>query len=180
MKEMDWFFRCTNYATSRKFYYENNNYDTDDDDYSEYGGGGWWLNDHGWREPRMRYHVDSERGKDLALQTWLTNRFKRRLYQSVEHDANNPSRPPRSLWPTINEKWQIALQTHAVRELTRHYRAYTQTMVPVAGETSVSESQVIGWLDQPEGATGIPLSTLLSHIMGENWHQELIARTSAI
>jgi hypothetical protein len=184
MKEMDWFFRCTNYATSRKFYYSNadSDYDTDDDDdyYNEYGRGGWWLNDHGWREPRNRYHIDSERGKDLALQAWLTNRFKRRLYQSVEHDENDPSRPPTCLWPTINEKWQTALQMHAVRKLVPHYRTYHQTMTPVAGEMLVSETQVTDWLDQPEGAIGIPLSSLLSRIVGENWHQKLIARARSI
>jgi hypothetical protein len=213
MKEMDWFFRCTNYATSRKFYYSNadSDYDTDDDD-NDYNGGG-------------EFHVDSER--DLALQNWLKKRFKRRLYQSLEHDQDDPSPPPKSLWPTINEKWQTALQTHAVRILAPHLRTYSQTMVPVDEETFVesqvtdwlyqpegateaigmppsillsrilgdtvrklapyyntysfvSESLVISWLEPPEGAIGIPLCTLLHHIMGENWHQDLIARTSAI
>ncbi|CAO3669050.1 unnamed protein product [Umbelopsis ramanniana] len=177
MKEMDWFFRCTNYETSRKtFYYSSgySDYDTDDDDDEDN------YNDHGSREPRRRYRIDSERGKNLALQTWLTNRFERRLYQSVEPDQDDPSRPPRSLWPTINEKWQTALQTHAVQKSAPYYRTYSQTMVPVEGETFVSESQVIGRLDQPEGAIGIPLSSLLSRILGENWHQNLIARASAI
>jgi hypothetical protein len=41
-------------------------------------------------------------------------------------------------------------------------------MVPVDRETFVSESQRIDWLDPPEEAIGIPLSTLLSRILGDD------------
>jgi hypothetical protein len=189
MKEMDWFFMCTSYATSRRMFYtrhDDRDHDISDDDrvddhyYNVSGARGRWLKGSALGRPRRRFHIDRETAKDLALQTWLTNRFERRLYQCVEHDQNDPSRPPTSLWPTIDEKWETALQTHAIEKLAPHYRTYTQTMRPVEGETPVSEIQVISWLDQPEVAIGIPLSTLLSRIMGYNWHQRLIARISTI
>ncbi|KAI8577266.1 hypothetical protein K450DRAFT_253018 [Umbelopsis ramanniana AG] len=177
MKEMDWFFRCTTYATSRKFHYYSygeSDYDTDDDDYGYRRD--WWQNDRGWDQPRKQYHINSERGKDTALETWITSRMNKRLYQRIDQDPDDQFRPPSSLWPAINEKWQSAIRRRALQELTSHYRKYYQNLVNTsdAREISVSERQVIDWLDEPEAVVGSRLSSALRLIMGENWHRELI------
>ncbi|KAG2187076.1 hypothetical protein INT44_003304 [Umbelopsis vinacea] len=171
MMEMDWFFRCTSYATSRKSfynYYEESEYDTDDD--------------YGWEQPRWRYSINSEKGKDEALENWINTRIVKGRYQRVDQDQDNKSRPPSSLWPTINGKWQRAVRAHAIRKLIPHYRNYHQNWIATAaaGEISVSERQLIDWLDAPETEIGSRHSSALRLIMGEHWHQELIGIISIL
>jgi F-box-like/XPA protein C-terminus len=139
MKEMDWFFRCTSYATSRKVFYDSygdSDYDTDDD-----YRGDWWMNDRGWSQPRRRYNINSDRGKDEALDNWLTKRINRRVYRRIDQDPNDEFRPPSSLWPTINEKWQRATRVRSVQKLTPHYRKYYQNFMSTASSGVMSLSE---------------------------------------
>ncbi|KAH8550015.1 hypothetical protein BGW37DRAFT_499771 [Umbelopsis sp. PMI_123] len=179
MKEMAWFFRCTNYESSRKFYYDSyGDSDDYDSDYDDYGGGRrpWWRDDYGWREPRRRYRIDSERGKDLALDDWVRRRLSRASYQNVESDPDDDFRPPVSIWPTINVKWLRMIKQHAVKKITPEFRAYRQNLIATASvsEISISENQVIHWLEQSANQDRTTLSSVLIGILGENWHQELI------
>ncbi|GAB5586712.1 hypothetical protein Unana1_01612 [Umbelopsis nana] len=116
MKEMAWYFRCTNYKTSRLVYEE---YDSDDySDYSDYYG------DYGyrrWGSPRQRVTVNSDLGKRKALNSWVASRIDRGIYTSVHDDPDTDNRPPSSLWQSIDEKCLSRLKNIAVRKLSSAY-----------------------------------------------------------
>ncbi|KAF7722695.1 hypothetical protein EC973_002858 [Apophysomyces ossiformis] len=101
MMEMDWYFRCTNYASARYIEVEYDDYDdwydSEESDWSDWGY---------FRGPRRM--VDSDHGKRVALTGWVKARLASGNLQPVSEDHDTPERPPRSLWPEIARK-SIAL-----------------------------------------------------------------------
>lgn len=127
MKEMAWYFRCTDYETLRVTYEEE--YD--------YGDRSW-----GWgRTPRMRSTIDSETGKNLALNKWIRDRIFDEIYTPVKDDPDNDNRPPMSLWGTINGKWMSQLKSHAAAKLNAAYRKQYPNFIELVSSGRVPDKE---------------------------------------
>ncbi|KAJ3337821.1 hypothetical protein HDU93_000440 [Gonapodya sp. JEL0774] len=90
MEEMDWFFACTNYSSARVFY----------EDYSDYGDE--YDSSGGYNRSRRRKYVDSEHGKEVALNKWVSKRVSRGIWTSPANDTDTDMMPPESLWDTVD------------------------------------------------------------------------------
>ncbi|CAO3664728.1 unnamed protein product [Umbelopsis vinacea] len=127
MKEMAWYFRCTDYESLRVTYEEE--YD--------YGDRSW-----GWgRTPRMRSTIDSETGKNLALNKWIRDRIFDEIYTPVKDDPDNDNRPPTSLWGIINGKWMSQLKSHAAAKLNAAYRKQYPNFVELVSSGRVPDKE---------------------------------------
>jgi len=89
MSEMDWFFRCTGYERLRYV-------DDDSDSEDRYSDDDW----------DRRGRVDSERGKELALNGWITKLLEKYgdgilSPETFSSHLSAPDTPPLSLHPTI-------------------------------------------------------------------------------
>ncbi|KAI8144179.1 hypothetical protein BJV82DRAFT_578222 [Fennellomyces sp. T-0311] len=109
MREMDWYFRETDYQTFR--YVE--------DDYHDYYDYYHRYDHHGYYSPPHRTYLDSGHGKDCALDQYARNRLDRGMWNDVGSDADTPARPPESLWRTIRQR------------LAQLWRGYADRFIPI-------------------------------------------------
>ncbi|KAG0184248.1 hypothetical protein DFQ28_011519 [Apophysomyces sp. BC1034] len=151
MKEMDWYFRCTTYATARYVEMDYDDY-VDYEEYEGYSDNSDWsdFSDYGfYRRPRRT--VDSDHGKGVALTTWVRQRLQAGKFQPVSEDPETPNRPPRSLWPEIARRTPSALMNIAADRLVAQGRkslGYEILRTEIVGFT-LDEPSIIRLLDMP-------------------------------
>ncbi|KAI9309577.1 hypothetical protein BJ944DRAFT_284481 [Cunninghamella echinulata] len=103
MKEMDWYYRCTNYSTYIMQQYEAQSDSNDDsEDNFNFGSGGrrvYWVRE---GEHERKKISMSDNAKKQSLSEWTTRRTKNNNFQSPRDDEDNDQRPPSTLWNRID------------------------------------------------------------------------------